>query len=93
MEWSQQEMVGWFFLGILPIAGSVAALIVPIINLNKTITSLDERIKSLVAQLSGLDLKIEKHDKTIDELIRLTCGHNEILKGHEKRICKLEDKE
>lgn len=69
------------------IATAVTSLIVkPIINLNKSITKLDDSIRHILDDNSTIRKRLDKHGMEIDENTQHLIRHDKDIERHDKDI-------
>ena len=79
---------------LLTIATAVASLIVrPIINLNKSITKLDDSIRHILDDNSVIRRRIDKHGEQIDENTLHLAKHDKDIERHDRVIEELKKRE
>lgn len=89
------ESLGMLMSVGLPVAIALISLMQPIINLNRSITTLSEKINQLVEKSKNLDLRLTKHGEEInrnsDNIIKLETDFRHLQKEHEERREKRND--
>ena len=80
----QATLVGSIVVGLTAVIGLFFTVGKPIIELNKTLTSIQSKIDMIVANLGKTDSRVTQHGKEIDNLDRK-------VDNHEYRIATLEE--
>ena len=80
----QATLIGSVVVGLTAVVSLFFAVGKPVINLNKTLVSIQGKLDTVMANLSRTDTRVTQHGKEIEELQRQTDRH-------ELRISNLEE--
>lgn len=80
----EATIIGFVVVGLTAVIGLFFTVGKPIIELNKTLTSIQSKIDAVVANLNKTDDRVTKHGKEIEDVQRQ-------VDRHEIRISNLEE--
>lgn len=77
-------------IALLGAAGSLIAVITPVLKLNTSIVKLNTTLEHVLKEDKTRDNRLNKHSEEIDELRERQCENEKTLGKHDLRIGNLE---